>query len=633
MKIDYFKINGFGKLSNKEIELKDNINIIYGKKESGKSTILKFISGMFYGISKNKNGKDISDFDKYNPWKTDEFSGKIKYTLDNKETFEIYREFKKKSPVIYNENMQDISKDFKVDKTRGIDFFSEQTGIDEEIFNSTAIIEQEGVRLNKSSQNNIIQKISNVVSSGDETISFKKTIDRINKEQTEKVGTDRTSQRPINIINERLDNLEKEKSELEIYSSQISISNQRLEELKKSLEDEECKLQLLKNIKENIEKNKIKEAEINVNKKLINDYEEKIIELSNKVDKNVKTNIKHEKKNCIMFYILIIISVFASIILFFINKLFSIIIFLLGIILGCVCAISVSKFKKEKKSKLIEIDSLEQKINHEIEILKKNQEEQQNQILKKQEEYDFEINKANEIIKNKYIDMIDINFIKMALVMNFEEVLVAITNKENRINSLKFNLQSNQIEIDNMNEKLNNLASLEEEITNLKEEKEELIKLNNSFNIAKECMELAYEKIRNNVSPKFTNNLSNIINRISNGKYSKINFNDQEGLTVETDSGNYVSAERLSTGTIDQMYLSLRLSTIEEMSKEKMPIILDETFAYFDNMRLSNILKYINENFKENQIIIFTCSDREKIALDNLNISYNLITLENQGTI
>lgn len=629
MKIDYFKINGFGKLSNKEIELKDNINIIYGKNESGKSTILKFISGMLYGISKNKNGKDISDFDKYKPWKTDEFSGKMKYTLENKEIFEVYREFKKKSPVIYNENMQDISKDFKVDKTRGIDFFSEQTGIDEEIFNNTAIIEQEGVRLNKSSQNNIIQKISNVVSSGDETISFKKTIDRINKEQTEKVGTDRTSQRPINIINERIDHLEKEKSELEKYSSQISISNQRLEELKKSLEDEECKLQLLKNIKENIEKNKIKEAEINVNKKLINDYEEKIIELSNKVDKNVKTNIKHEKKNYIIFYILIIISIIASIILFFINKLFSIIILLLGIILGCVCAISVSKFKKEKKSKLIEIDSLEQKINHEIEILKKNQEEQQNQILKKQEEYVFEINKENEIIKNKYINIIDINFIKMALVMNFEEVLVAITNKENRINSLKFNLQSNQIEIDNMNEKLNNLASLEEEITNLKEEKEELIKLNNSFNIAKECMELAYEKIRNNVSPKFTNNLSNIINRISNGKYSKINFNDEEGLTVETDSGNYVSAERLSTGTIDQMYLSLRLSTIEEISKEKMPIILDETFAYFDNMRLSNILKYINENFKENQIIIFTCSDREKIALDNLNISYNLITLEN----
>ena len=154
-----------------------------------------------------------------------------------------------------------------------------------------------------------------------------------------------------------------------------------------------------------------------------------------------------------------------------------------------------------------------------------------------------------------------------------------------------------------------------------------LIKLNNSYNIAKECMELAYDKIRNNVSPKFTNNLSNIIEKISSGKYSKVNFNDEEGLTVETDSGNYISAERLSTGTIDQMYLSLRLSTIKEISNETMPIILDETFAYFDNTRLANILEFINENFAQNQIIIFTCSNREEEILKNLNISYTKIEL------
>ena len=57
MKIKELKINGFGKLENKEIELKDNINVIYGKNEAGKSTLLKFITGMFYGLSKNKNDK------------------------------------------------------------------------------------------------------------------------------------------------------------------------------------------------------------------------------------------------------------------------------------------------------------------------------------------------------------------------------------------------------------------------------------------------------------------------------------------------------------------------------------------------------------------------------------------------
>ena len=59
MKIENLKINGFGKLENKEINLKDNINIIYGENESGKSTLLNFISNSFYGISKNKRGKEI----------------------------------------------------------------------------------------------------------------------------------------------------------------------------------------------------------------------------------------------------------------------------------------------------------------------------------------------------------------------------------------------------------------------------------------------------------------------------------------------------------------------------------------------------------------------------------------------
>ena len=91
MKINYLKINGFGKLKNKEINLENNINLIYGKNESGKSTLLSFINSMFYGISKNKNGKEISDYEKYKPWVGEEFSGKLKYSLDNNENYEIFR--------------------------------------------------------------------------------------------------------------------------------------------------------------------------------------------------------------------------------------------------------------------------------------------------------------------------------------------------------------------------------------------------------------------------------------------------------------------------------------------------------------------------------------------------------------
>lgn len=58
-----------------------------------------------------------------------------------------------------------------------------------------------------------------------------------------------------------------------------------------------------------------------------------------------------------------------------------------------------------------------------------------------------------------------------------------------------------------------------------------------------------------------------------------------------------------------------------------MPIILDESFAYYDEERLENTLKYLSTEFENNQIIIFTCTSREKEILNKLNIKYNSIKL------
>ncbi len=66
---------------------------------------------------------------------------------------------------------------------------------------------------------------------------------------------------------------------------------------------------------------------------------------------------------------------------------------------------------------------------------------------------------------------------------------------------------------------------------------------------------------------------------------------------------------------------------IKEVSNETMPIILDEAFAYYDDERLKNILSYIHTEFENNQIIILTCTNREKEIMDQLKIKYNLIEM------
>ena len=247
MKINNLKINGFGKIENKEIKLSDNINLIYGENEAGKTTLLKFISGMFYGISKNKNKKEIPDYEKYKPWKSEEFSGKIEYTLDNNETYEIFRQFNKKNPKIYK-NSEDISKNFNIDKTRGNEFFYEQTNIDEQTFSSTTLIEQKEVVLDNSEQNILTQKIANLLSTGEENVSYKKTKDLLNKKQNEEVGSSRTVGRPLNVITEKIEKLMKEKESLAISDEKKEEIEIRQKNTKDKINEKEIKINLIKKI-------------------------------------------------------------------------------------------------------------------------------------------------------------------------------------------------------------------------------------------------------------------------------------------------------------------------------------------------------------------------------------------------
>jgi DNA repair exonuclease SbcCD ATPase subunit len=626
LKINGFKINGFGKLKNKEIKLNNGINVIFGENESGKSSMLKFISSMLYGASKNKNGKDISDFDKYKPWETEEFSGKISYTLDNEEKFEVYREFKKKNPVIYNSQKEDISKTFQIDKTRGIDFFKEQTGIDEETFYSTAITEQEGIKLSKSSQNSIIQKISNLISSGDDSISFKKALDKINRSQNEEVGTERTSQRPINIIENKINKLINEKQNLEIYKESVYDNSLEKERLRLEVKDEENKKEFLKEVKTKLDNNRLKNAEINLNKNLEKEYNQKIEELNKKISSN-NTEKAYEKANFNGYYIAIIIFLITFIALMIINHGSLVFVNFVALIPVILIAIKINKDKSKIEKYESNRNSSTSKIISELDILKQNREKQREEVNEKESKLLQEVERENKELIEKYRDLIDLGYMQENLVKSYDEILRKIDIKENRINTIKFKLQTMENNSREITNKLDNLAKIEEELEDAESEKDELVSLNNSYNIAKECLENAYGKVKENISPKFIENLTDIVTKISNNRYSNVIPNDSEGLMVEVQNGSYIPASRLSVGTIDQMYLSLRLSALNEISTEKIPIILDEAFAYFDDERLKNILEYLYTNFKENQIIIFTCSKREIEILKKLEIDFTICNL------
>lgn len=641
MKINKLKINAYGKLKEKEIELGENINLIYGENEAGKSTLLKFITNSFYGISKNKNGKEMSDFEKYTPWVGEEFSGKLEYELDNQEKFEIFRDFRKKNPKIFNEEMEDISKKFNIDKNRGNEFFYEQTKVDEALFLSTVLVNQQEVKLEKQEHNILIQKIANLVGTGEDNVSFKRAIDRIDRRRLEEIGTDRSREKPMNIVNKKISELEKEKQELEKY---VDIKYE-IEEQKNSLSSEIEKLEnentFLKEIKLIHENEKIENEKIHLKGELKNENNEKINGIKDKIseiNKNNKKVIDENKKKIaleknkmnqrigISFLFIILINVLQFV---FIKNIYFNFIFLLTIPMMLAYGLfSKNKIKSKEKNTQKNTEKINLEINnleHEIKLLENTNIEIENEIKELKNNFDLKINLETEKAKNKYLGKIEEN--KIEELINLGDINLEIQKLENKLNNKKIELHTLNLDHKSIEPKLENLSNIEEKLIDHKEKMVNLRNLEKSMNLAKEVLSYSYEEMKNTVTPKFTEELSKTISKITDEKYTKVKLNEGIGLVVELENGNYIPANRLSIGAIDQLYLSLRLAMVEELSEEKMPIILDEAFAYYDTERLTNILKYVAERFENYQVIIFSCTNREKEILEKLNLKFNLIEI------
>ena len=662
MNIREIKINNYGKLNDRKIKLEDGFNIVYGKNESGKSTLLNFITSSFYGISRNKNGKTISDYDRFLPWNHGDFSGKIIYELDNKNRFEVFRDFNKKNPKIYNESFEEISNSFEIDRNDGSLFFSEQTKINKELFLSTVVSRQNEVELNKDQKGKLIQKMTNMINTGEENINLEQIMSRLNKKLIEEIGTTRTQDRPINILEKEIKVLEEEKKKLSLMKNEKIEIEKEIKIKERESKEKSNKINVLKKIK-SLRENEFWEREkLKYSQKDTKEIEEKIKLIKEKLEKKEETKreisrierkIKNNKfkseyedndykdffvkeKNMKRIYFLILIlAIIINILLFIFIKNKSK--FLIPVV--SFLAIYLTYFMNEKKLKnkfntklkddVRKIELEEAELKNEIEKLEN--EIAENNYLKINEEKELEnqINLQKELIKKE--SMTKINFYDLNDYLNrcsLDEINESINATQENINEIKIKVHTLEVEKNNINNYLEKLSNIEENLISKNKEYDELKKLEKSIILAKEALQIAEKKMKENVNPKFKKNISEYIENITNGKYNQVKIDSNNNIVLERKNGEYISIDNLSIGTIEQIYLSLRLSSINNYTEENMPIILDGTFAFFDNERLENTIKFLNNNFKEKkQIIIFTCTKREIDILNKLKFSYNLIEL------
>ena len=161
------------------------------------------------------------------------------------------------------------------------------------------------------------------------------------------------------------------------------------------------------------------------------------------------------------------------------------------------------------------------------------------------------------------------------------------------------------------------------------EENEKLQEKLESIREAKERIQQIATEIRNSFAFHLNDNCGHALAEITNGRYDSLWIDDKLQLYVNAKEG-FFPLEQASTGTIDQLYLALRLSIallLQRENQEYLPLLFDDSFAMYDERRLSASLSYLKKAYPA-QILLFTCHHREAKILQELGIPFEQTELK-----
>jgi uncharacterized protein YhaN len=171
-------IGAFGRLRDFEIELKEGLNLIYGKNESGKSTLSAFIKAAFYGLPPTRV-QNLADNDRkrFLPWGGQAMSGRLEVALPGGKAYLIEREFR---GIPSKDALRVVEKGTGTKNAALLPVPGEALfGMGLSTFERTAFIGQDRHKINSSDE--MIRKLSNMFSSASEEVSYKNATDLLSE--------------------------------------------------------------------------------------------------------------------------------------------------------------------------------------------------------------------------------------------------------------------------------------------------------------------------------------------------------------------------------------------------------------------------------------------------------------------
>ena len=151
-----------------------------------------------------------------------------------------------------------------------------------------------------------------------------------------------------------------------------------------------------------------------------------------------------------------------------------------------------------------------------------------------------------------------------------------------------------------------------------------------SMKIASDCIAEAFSTMQKDFGPMINFRASKIVERLTGGAYKSVMVSES---LVPAVSGGVSSDIRptanLSGGTVDQIYLALRLAVSGVLTSEPLPVLLDDAFAQYDDRRAALALKYLKEQAEGElpQAVLFTCHNRMLYLAKDLGLDGSVVRL------
>ena len=629
----------FGKLENESLSFRDGLNVIYAPNESGKSTWCAFIMAMLYGIDSSERARNgyLPDKLRYAPWSGAPMEGTMELEADRCD-ITITRSTKGKNAPMQEFSAVYTGSNVPVKGLNGSNAGELLTGVSKDVFRRSAFIAQGNVGVTGSPE--LERRISAIVTTGEEACSYTEADERLRAWQRRR----RYNRKGL------LPELEGKMDETQRRLEEMSSSVQDAEELDQRLREKQAQCEKLEKQMAESRKRQRREAleRLSRSKTQMEEssarHDEALETLAGlreqlrqdrfglREPEGLETEVKSDletlaalrsrtgEKSSPVWAVLLVVLAMVSAALYTQYR------YIALIVVSALLCVAALYFLFRY--------SAEHRVREEARS-------QQTKILEKYHARSGgEIREALSAHCALWEEMEQAEKQERACRGSFENARGILSEmQDTALRALDFTdgsseaarlgrqLAAGRAEIETLSRQLaqanGRLAAmgdplvLSSSLGYMRTEYEQLCDEYDAIGLALETLKDADTEIQRRFSPELGRVASGYMSAVTGGRYADVLINrDFSAMTRISDDTVSRRAEYLSAGTLDIMYLAVRLAVCELAlpDGEPCPLILDDALVNLDDERLEQAMNLLGEIAKERQVILFSCRKNEEKA-------------------